>query len=117
MTTVFLIGAYVFGMFSLVLILALFPKKSEELKWLKENNRLRMDRIVALRRALTKSNIACAVYRDDADAAIKLADSAVNAYKIVAEELDHVYMVNEHLEERLLVKDRLIVSEVLSEFE
>ena len=87
----------------MVAVLALFPKKcscnsSEYQK--------------ALREALKKSNILCALTKKDADDAIKLADSAVLAYKIVADELDYVYMINEHLENRMIVAE-----EVLSEFE
>jgi hypothetical protein len=62
------------------------------------------DREEALEIALKKSN-------KERNEAIDLADRAVSAYKILAEEYEYLEMIREHLEERL------IIQEVLSEFE
>jgi hypothetical protein len=83
------IGIFIAGMIFAFFVFALFDSD---------------DREGALEIALKNAN-------GERNEAIDLADRAVAAYKLLAEEYEHLEMIREHLEERL------IIQEVLSEFE
>ena len=82
------VGAYAFGMFFTVVLLALFSSDS--------------DKVETRDNQIKKLNAEKKLLKSDFDKALDGYDKAVLAYKVLADEYEYLMTIREHLEDRLL---------------